>query len=261
MAQVAALIQALKEALKGAGFTYAEVAASLSLSESSVKRKFSRQDFSVVELDRICAQIGIEISELVKRMEEKQGRLQQLNADQETEIAGDLAQLLVTVCVLNKWTFANILDFYAFSEPQLIKMMVKLDRLQLIELLPNNRIKLLIAPNFKWLPAGPIETVFLRAIQQDFFSANFEREDHQFIVLNGMLSGASNAEFRRKMERLAREFDLLNQEDSSQPFEQRRGYTALLALRDWRYKSFAPFIGEEAAADGRHRSQHNEDIA
>jgi hypothetical protein len=255
MAQVAALVQALKGALKSAGLTYAEVAASLDLSESSVKRKFSRQDFSVVELDRICAQIGIEISELVKLMEEKQGRLQQLTPEQENEIAQDLAQLLVTVCVLNKWTFANILDFYSFSEPELITMMVKLDRLKLIELLPKNRIKLLIAPNFQWLPAGPIETVFLHAIQQDFFSARFEQEDHQFIVLNGMLSAASNAEFRRKMERLAREFDLLNQEDGNLPFEQRHGYTALLALRDWRYKSFAPYLGEEAAAQERHRSK------
>ena len=53
-----------------------------------------------------------------------------------------------------------------------------------------------------------------------------------------MLSSSSNAEFRRKMERLAREFDLLNREDSSMPFEQRHGYTAVIALRDWQYKGF-----------------------
>ena len=251
MAQVSALVEALKSALKAGNITYAEVARALDLSESSIKRKFSRQDFSVLELDRICALVGMEISDLVKQMEEKRGRLQHLNAEQEAEIADDLSLLMVTVCVLNRWSFSEILNFYVFTEPELIQLTAKLDRLKLIELLPNNRIKLLVAPNFNWLPRGPIETVFLHAIQQDFFSARFEREDHQFIVLNGMLSAASNAEFRRKMERLAREFDVLNQEDNGLPLEQRHGYTVLLALRDWHYRLFTPFLNQEERAQSR----------
>ena len=78
--------------------------------------------------------------------------------------------------------------------------------------------------------------LFLQAIQQDFFAARFNQEDHELIVLNGMLCASSNAEFRRKLERLAREFDLLNREDSDKPFDKRHGYTAVLALRDWHYK-------------------------
>ncbi len=251
MAQVSALVQALKKALKAAGLTYAEVAASLGLSESSVKRKFSRQDFSLTELDRICADISTEISELVKLMEEQQGRIQQLTKAQEDEIADDMALLLVTVCVLNRWTFDDLLKAYVFTKPELIQMLAKLDRLKLIELLPNNRIKLLIAANFQWLPAGPIESVFLKAIQQDFFAARFEQDDHQLIVLNGMLSSASNAEFQRKVERLSREFDLLNQEDNSLPLDMRRGYSVVLALRDWRYRSFSPYLNTQTTAKNR----------
>ncbi|MFB3077638.1 MAG: hypothetical protein ACE1Y4_06485, partial [Lysobacterales bacterium] len=67
----------------------------------------------------------------------------------------------------------------------------------------------------------------------------------------GMLSMASNAEFRRKMERLAREFDVLNQEDNGLPFDQRHGYTVLLALRDWRYRLFTPYLNKESAARKR----------
>lgn len=239
MAQVAALVAALKSSLKSSGLTYADVARGLALSESSVKRKFSRQEFSLAEIDRICTLCGLDISELVQLMEQRRGRLQALTEDQEREIADDLGLLVVAVCVLNRWTFAQIIRFYVFQEHELVQMMARLDRLRIIELQPNNRIKLLVAPNFGWLPNGPIERVFLRAIQQDFFAARFDRDDHQLIVLNGMLSAASNAEFRRKMERLAREFDLLNQEDASQPFDERKGYTALLALRDWRYQGFA----------------------
>jgi transcriptional regulator with XRE-family HTH domain len=247
MAQVSALVQSLKTALKAAGLTYAEVAGSLGLSESSVKRKFSRQDFSLAELDRICTDISTEISDLVKLMEERQGRIQQLTKPQEEEIAEDMALLLVTVCVLNRWTFDDLLKAYLFTGPELIQKLAKLDRLKLIELLPHNRIKLLIAANFQWLPAGPIKSVFLKAIQQDFFAARFEQDDQQLIVRNGMLSSASNAEFQRKMERLAREFDLLNQEDNSLPLKMRRGYSVVLALRDWRYSSFRPYPNTQAS--------------
>ena len=56
---------------------------------------------------------------------------------------------------------------------------------------------------------------------------------------------------RRKMERLAREFDLLNREDSGKPFEQRRGYTAVIALRDWRYKGLRPCARNAANPSAR----------
>ena len=251
MAQVAALVEALKSALKSSRMTYANVAAGLGLSESSVKRKFSRHEFSLSEIDRICTLCSMDISDLVKLMEQQHGRLHALTVDQEREIAADIGLLVVTVCVLNRWSFDNIIEFYVFEELELVQMLARLDRLRLIELQPNNRIKLLVAPNFGWLPNGPIEQVFLKVIQQDFFAARFGQEDHELIVLNGMLAPASNAEFRKKMERLAREFELLNLEDTGETFETRRGYTVVLALRDWRYQGFADLLrdGKDSVRD------------
>lgn len=240
MAQVTALVDTLKSALKAAGIKYTQVAAALQLSESSIKRKFSRKEFSLAELDSICALAGLQVSDLVRRMEENRGRLQALSQEQEQEIAEDSALLLVAVSVLNRWSFEQLLEFYKFEDTELVRMLARLDRLKMIELLPNNRIKLLVAPNFGWLPNGPIEREFLRAIQQDFFSTRFDRQDHKLIVLNGMLSPASNQELQRKMERLAREFDLLNAEDSALPLGEKNGCTVLLALRDWHYQTFAP---------------------
>ncbi len=239
MAQVVALVDALKAALKSSRMTYAGVAAGMGLSESSVKRKFSRREFTLAEVDRICALCDMDLSGLLQLMESSGKRLRALTEAQEREIAEDLGLLVVTVCILNRWSFENILEFYVFEPHQLVQMLAKLDRLRLIELQPNNRIKLLVAPNFGWLPNGPIQQVFLKTIQRDFFAARFDQQDHELIVLNGMLCDSSNAEFRRKMARLAREFDLLNREDTSMPFEQRRGYTAVIALRDWHYKGFA----------------------
>ena len=250
MAQVSALVDTLKASLKAAGIKYTQVAATLQLSESSVKRKFSRKEFSLSELDAICGLAHIQISDLVRQMEERRGRLQALTTDQEQQIAANPGLLLVTVCVLNRWSFQELIDFYVFEEHELIQLLAQLDRLQMIELLPNNRIKLLVAPNFGWLPNGPIERVFLQAIQQDFFATRFDREGHKLIVLNGMLSAASNQELQRKLERLASEFDMLNQEDASLPLAEKRGYTQVLALRDWYYQSFADFRKKQRVRAG-----------
>ena len=241
MAQVSALVDTLKASLKAAGVKYTQVAATLQLSESSIKRKFSKKEFSLSELDAICGLANLQISDLVRRMEEDRGRLQSLTREQEQEIADDPGLLLVAVSVLNRWTFGQLRDFYRFEEHELVRSLVRLDRLRMIELLPNNRIKLLVAPNFGWLPNGPIERFFLGAIQKDFFSARFDRDDHKLIVLNGMLSPESNRELQRKMERLAREFDQLNQEDTALPLGSKHGCTALFALRDWHYETFAEF--------------------
>ena len=48
------LVEALKRALKSRGITYAALAAKLGLSEASVKRMFSRRDFTLQRMDDVC---------------------------------------------------------------------------------------------------------------------------------------------------------------------------------------------------------------
>ena len=245
MAQTREIIQALKYALKARGKTYADVAVALGLTEASVKRLFSQRSFSLSRLDQVCQLVELEISDLVQLMNERQQKLQQLTVEQETEITRDVTLILVTVCVLNRWTMQDILAYYHISETECVRHLAKLDRLKLIELLPGNRIRLMVAPNFSWLENGPIQSFFQRKISQEFFSTRFSRDDESLMVLNGMLSRHSNAEFQRKLKRLAREFDVLNNDDASLDIEQRFGVTLVLAMRGWQYGLFEPFIKDE----------------
>lgn len=242
MAQTRELIKTLKIALKAQGKTYADVAIELGLTEASVKRLFSQQSFSLSRLDQVCHLLEMEIADLVQLMNEQQQRLQQLTVEQEKEITGNVTLTLVAVCVLNRWTMAEILSYYNISEPECVRHLAMLDRLKVIELLPGNRIKLLVAPNFSWRENGPIQLFFQKKISQEFFNTHFSREDECLLVLNGMFSSQSNAELQRKLKRLAREFDLLNNDDAALDLENRNGTTLVLAMRDWRYGLFQPFI-------------------
>ena len=245
MGQTRELIESLKAALKSQGKTYADVARELGLAEASVKRIFSQQSFSLDRLDRVCHMLGMEISDLVQMMNERRQQLQQLTWEQEQELTGDVTLMLVAVCVLNRWTMEEILDYYRINEHECIRHLASLDRLKLIELLPKNRIRLLVAPNFSWIENGPIQRFFQKKIGQEFFHTRFKRDDECLVVLNGMLSAQSNAEMQRKLKRLAREFDALNNDDAALDLDRRNGATLVLALRDWRYGLFKPIIRTE----------------
>ncbi|MGD8590074.1 MAG: helix-turn-helix transcriptional regulator [Chromatiales bacterium] len=242
MSQTSQLITALKQTLKAHGKTYRDVARHLRLSEASVKRLFTHKSFTLHRLDEICRMLGIEISDLVQVMQRNAAvPISSLSLEQERELVNDLELLLITVCVLNHWTLEQMVENLTIPELRCIQHLVRLDRLQMIELLPKNRVKLRVAPNFQWRENGPIQQFFLQRLQSDFFNSRFDQEQERLIVINGMLAPSSNAVFQRKLEQLAREFDELNDNDIGLPFTQRGGTTVVLAMRRWRYGLFSRY--------------------
>jgi len=239
MPQTDQLMDALKRALKAHRKNYRDVARHLDLSEASVKRLFSEKNLSLQRLDAICQMLDMEISDLVQSMNARSQALSRLTEVQEREIAGDVTLVLVTVCVLNRWTMEEILTHFRLSKHDCIRYLARLDRLKIIDLLPGNRIKLRVAPNFAWRPDGPIQRFFQDRIKEDFFRSRFDGEHEQLLVFNGMLSHASSAMMQRRLQRLVRELDELNDADAGLPIDQRHGTTVVLATRPWGFGVFA----------------------
>jgi arsenate reductase-like glutaredoxin family protein len=160
MAHTAALVEVLKRELKTRGVTYADLAKQLRLSEASVKRMFSRRDFTLKRLDEICRHAQIDFSELARAMVRDETLISHLTPEQEKEIVADRKLFLVAVCALNQVTFDQIVETYAISTAECVQLLARLDKLKFIELQPGNRIKLLVSRTFSWLPDGPIQRFF-----------------------------------------------------------------------------------------------------
>jgi DNA-binding Xre family transcriptional regulator len=237
MAQTTAIIKMLKRTLKEHGKKYSDVAEALNLSEASVKRLFSEEHFSLKRLDQICNFLGIEITDLLSSMKDT-NQLQSLTAEQEKQLVVDKPLLIVANSVLNRWSFDDILNIYNFSETELIQYLAKLDRLRLIQLLPNNKIKMLVDRNFSWLKNGPILTFFEEQVKKDFFASRFNGAGEKRLFLVGMLSRASIEAFKRKLERLSEEFHDLHYEDEKLPTSERFGTNAVIAMRQWEPEVF-----------------------
>lgn len=247
MSQVPGLLNTLKSELRARGVTYAHVAQQLGLSESSVKRQFSQSRISLERLEQICQLVGLEISDLVQRMGEQRKRISTLTQEQETEVAGDPQLLLVATCVLNQWTYEEILNTYELSEHECVQLLARLDRLEIIELMPLNRIKVSVASDFRWLPGGPIQEFFRREVQPDFLRSRFTGAGEKLLFRSGMLSRATNAAMLKKMDRLMAEFNDLHEEDRGLPLEERFGTSLLIALRPWEFSYFNHLRRDERA--------------
>ena len=239
MAHTAALVEVLKRELRSRGVTYADLAAKLKLSEASVKRMFSRRDFTLKRLDEICRSAQIEFAELARAVVRDDTLLSHLSYEQEQEIVSDRKLFLVAVCALNYVTFDQIVETYDITPAECVQLLSKLDRLKFIELLPGNRIKLLVSRTFSWLPDGPIQRFFNNQAHNEFFRSRFNRPDEFMLVVNGMLSTTSSADIVNRLKRITREFSDLHNDDSRLPLGERSPMTLLVAVRHWQLQAFA----------------------
>ena len=238
MAQRAALINALKHTLRARGVTYQRLGKALKLSEASIKRIFATRSFTLERLDEVCDYLGIEISDLAKIVAQEGNSPARLTAAQEKELVSDPKLLLIAVHAINHWSFDEIVESYALSKPECIRLLMRLDKIKIIDLLPNNKIRVRVPRNFAWLPDGPIQQYFQQQVQNDFFRSRFGESGELMMFTSGMLSRASNAAIQSRMKRLSAEFTELHHQDLELPLAERFGTSLLVAVRPWVPESF-----------------------
>ena len=238
MAQSGAIVEALKRALKAKGVTYAMAARSLRLSEPSIKRMFSTKDFTLRRFDELCMLADVDFGELARSLEQREHLLAKLSVDQEKQIVGDRKLMLVALCAMNGWSASDISTTYSLSVPEVTRLLVKLDRIGIIRLLPGNRIRLLLARTFAWLPDGPMQAYFKAQAQVDFFRSPFDKPDELMLFVTGRLSAKSTSTIIARLKRVANELGELHLEDGRAGTAHRKGMSMLLAIRPWELSAF-----------------------
>ncbi|NHN79007.1 helix-turn-helix transcriptional regulator [Azotobacter chroococcum] len=238
MSELDRLVGTLKQRLKLQGITYRELGTRLGLSEASVKRMFATRRFSLDRLLEIGHLLGFSLAELAQEAALSGTRLHTLSEVQERELVSDEKLLLVAVCVLNHWTFDEILAVYRLGEAECIQRLARLDRLRLLDLLPGNRVRLNVARDFDWLPNGPIHRFFLRQGLGEFLSSDFAGGDEVLGFAHGMLTESALAKLQAEIRTLRRRFAELHEESLAAPLAKRHGTGMLLALREWELGAF-----------------------
>ena len=233
------LVQALKNELKNARMTYADLANSLGMAESSVKRMLAKGDMPLTRVDAICRALKLDFGELSRRVADAQPLLKELTQEQERAVVKDKKLLLCAICVLSQWTMEQIVAAYRISEAECIGCLVQLDRIGIIELRPQNRYRLKLAKTFRWRPHGPVMEFFREEVVLDYYKGGFDGPAEGLLLVHGAISRSLAPAFLDRLQRVAQDFAQQHQADQKMAARDREGYTLLLGMRSWEFEAFA----------------------
>ncbi|MEE9344230.1 MAG: hypothetical protein V3U88_01345 [Methylococcales bacterium] len=233
------LLTALKGVFKHKGITYKDAAIALNLSEISIKRIFSEHNTSLVRLEKLCEFAKTDFGELMQLAEQASLKIAHLTVEQEQELVRNKKLLLLGVCLINHWTFDDILSKYQFEETELIRLFAQMDRLKIIEYLPGNRYRLNIARDFYWQPNGPIHRYFAKSILDEYLSGKLPPSTNHFRFVWGMLSKQSAQELNQKIKRLIDDYLQIAQQDARIPVNDKMTSSLMIVFReDWEPDEF-----------------------
>ncbi len=238
MSQITTLCDTLKQLLKARNITYKDLAQALDLSEANIKRVFSSQSFTLERLEQICGLLELSLSDLFLLNTQKEHRLTQLTQEQEEELIANKKLLLVAVCARDGWSFNDMISHYQITEHECIRLLARLDKLKMLQLLPGNKYKLLIAQDFRWIPGGPLEQFMSRDVIVEFMEGDFSQEQAFRFYMRGSYSAASAAIIKNRLNQITQEAAALNQADAKLPLDKRQHLGLLLAMRPWELKMF-----------------------
>lgn len=235
------LVDTLKRLLKARGLTYGELAKRIGMSEASVKRMFSQKNFTLLRLDQILEASGIGFDEL-SAAQGTPALISRLTLAQEREIIGDARLLVVAVSAMNHIGFDDIVRTYDLSEAQVTACLLRLDKIGFLELLPNNRVKLLISRTFSWIANGPIQSYFRGEAAADYLDAPFDGHGEVLRLVNVMLSKQTGAALLERLKQVAADIAQQHQNETRLPFEQKQAMSFMLAARPWVPQAFKALL-------------------
>ncbi len=195
------LIDSLKRVLKSRHITYAELARRIGMSEASVKRLFSQRTFTLNRLEQVLAALELDFFELAKLARGAGDAPEEMTETQEHALAAEPRLMGVFYLLFNDWQPAQILARYELTEAELTKLLVKLDRLQLIELLPSNKVKVRVGRHLRLRPSGAIRAKHGQRTMAEFLAVEFDRYGGNFRFEFRDVSPASFAVVHRKLDR------------------------------------------------------------
>lgn len=234
MSQIDQFLGALKRTLKAKNILYRDLAKALNLSESSVKRILSSKSLSLERLEEICRIADISFSEVVKSANLEDGTQVLLLSDEQEKALAENARLLHYYMMLHDGkTPQKIEKEYQISRGESQKFLFQLDRLNLIELHPRDKVKFKKQGFLRFRRDGPVGKAMFEQTKVGYLAYDFKPEDYiRFTLLK--VSPPTLAKYKSKLDRL-----MLDLQEEAR-FEGEHNVPVvdtgvLLSFRPWQY--------------------------
>ena len=205
----------LRQAIKARGYTYARLAEQLQVSELSIKRLFKDKDCKMSRLLDICSVIGLSIDELVSMQQRFKRVPEYLSEDVEQALADDHSLFLLFILLISHLDLDKIQGLFGIEQPQLYLYLRSLEKLGLIELLPNNRYRFLVALPIRWRTGGALFGV-IEKLNHRYISHCLKNEanpEYAFTTTSRLMTKNSAQQIQASLKKVREEFDYLTSQD------------------------------------------------
>ncbi len=235
MTQKHTILQILKRLLSESGITYAELARKLKVSEISVKRMLNgKTALDIERMEKILKILGVDFLHFAQQLTlDSEMNLKQLSVAQEMLLAKNEKLLAFFYLLLRGYSFAQICQRYEFSEREAFALALKLEKAQLLEVHPNNRVKLLVSRFVQWRERGPLEQKFRTTNQANFLRDSFNEANDIFRFVTVLLPEKSLSEFIDQFNRLLHEMRETSTMREVRDPKLNRPFTLLIAGREF----------------------------
>ncbi len=225
------LMNVLRELLRARGLRNRDIAERLNIAERTVSRWLSNDKIDASLIESLCGLLNITFFELCELASQRvEDRISRLTIQQEQVLAEDDLLLYVFRQLLKGWTTEEIRVDLEIPESALIDALIRLQKIDLIELLPRNQVRLRTVRNIKWLPKGPCSRSANEWLGRAFEDADVSDSQSVWAFDEVKLSEASCAQLRPKFERLLEEIRELSNDDRRLNPDARRWYACILAI-------------------------------
>ena len=227
------IVDRLKDILRTNDLTYQDLAKGIGMSEAAVKRAFAQRAFSLKRLDQISSFLRVSPSDLLGLDVTEAGALRMLTEAQELLLGSDEKLMCFFYLLATRHTLGAIKASYRFSDPEMTRFLIALDREKLIRLDPGNRFKVLVAQDFYWRKGGILDSYYSSEIRRDFVDHIFTGSREQEVFTSGQLSDASLEIIRRKLRSLEDEVRDMIRLDTRYAERKSSNVTLYCSFRPW----------------------------
>jgi len=237
------LLDTLKRCLRARGVTYHKLGRALGLSESSVKRLFADESFTLARLERVCGALDMSVGDLVRMAagtREAQTTFS-LTLEQERTLASDASLLALFYLLLNGRSVEAAERRLGLNARVMRTLLGRLAEARLVEIDSKRNVSLHARLPIAWRPDGPVRKLYERQVRAEFLQGAFAAHNEALTFHSAELSPASVRVLLRKIDKLAADFADLAALDVHVPARDKTSVALLLACKPWVFSMFSAY--------------------
>jgi transcriptional regulator with XRE-family HTH domain len=154
----------IRRILKQRGLSQSDFALALRISLPTLKRWLGGSGCSLQDWLRMLNALNLNLAEAAHLAERELSQQFSYTLTQEQVLAKEEGLLAFFDALLRRKTVAQISRQHSLSERAIIYYLSKLEKLNLIEWLPKNKVKLLVSGEPRWIKGGPLSKKFRRSV-------------------------------------------------------------------------------------------------